>query len=82
MAKRKKDNANDNQSLVGYLKKLKKEFPQGLVTITKKVNPQFEVSAILKHLEDLNIYPALVFENLLNLKGQSSCKMVTNIAAE
>ena len=82
MAKEKKNNSNDNQSLGGYLRKLKKEFPQGLVTITKKVNPQFEVSAILKHLEDLNKYPALVFDNLLNLKGQSSCKMVINIAAD
>ena len=82
MAKEKKDNSNDNQSLAGYLRKLKKEFPQGLVTITEKVNPEFEVSAILKHLEDLNKYPAVVFENLLNLKGQSSCKMVINIAAD
>ncbi|MBE3138368.1 MAG: UbiD family decarboxylase [Actinobacteria bacterium] len=80
--KEKKVNSNDSQSLRGYLNKLKKEIPQGLVTITKKVNPDFEVSAILKHLEDLNKFPAVLFENISNLKGQYNGRLAINIGAD
>jgi 2,5-furandicarboxylate decarboxylase 1 len=80
--KEKKVNSNDSQSLRVYLEKLKKEFPQGLVTITKKINPDFEVSAILQHLEDLNKFPAVLFENISNLKGQYNNRLTINMGAD
>ena len=58
--KEKISNSKDHQSLRGYLDKLKKEFPQGLVTINKKISPDFEATALLKHLEDLNKFPAVL----------------------
>lgn len=82
MKNEKSVNLNSKQSLRNYLDEVKKEFPQGLLTINKKINPKFEVSAILKHLEDLNKYPAIIFKNLLNLKGQPGCEMIINIAAD
>jgi len=78
----KKVNSNDSQSLRGYLSKLKKEFPQGLVTITKPISPDFEVTALLQHLEDLNKFPAVLFENIANLKGQYNGRAIINIVAD
>jgi len=75
-------NSKDSQSLRGYLDKLKKKSPQGLVTITKKINPDFEVSAILQHFEDLNKFPAVLFENISNLKGEDNGRLLINNGAD
>lgn len=83
MTKEKKIYSNNSQSLGGYLRNLKEEYPQGLVTITEKVNPEFEISAILEHLEDLNKFPGLLFENVSNLKGQQyNGKLAINLLAD
>ncbi len=72
-----------NKSIHTYLQELNSRLPEDIITVTKPLNPaNFDVSAILKHLEAGGLYPLMVFENALNLKGErSSFKLVTNVFA-
>ncbi len=70
------------KDLRNFLKKLAKEAPQEIVTIEKEVDPKFEISAILQHLENNGQYPAVFFKKVKNMKGESSdFQLVTNIFA-
>ena len=66
-----------------YLQDVAKRLPEDIITVSKPVNPaNFDVSAILKHLELSGLFPMLLFENARNLKGKpSSFKLATNVFA-
>jgi len=63
-----------------FLDKLLKEAPQEIITIEKEVDPKFEISAILQHLENRESFPAVLFKRVKNMNGESSdFQMVTNV---
>lgn len=63
-----------------FLDKLLKEAPQEIITIEKEVDPKFEISAILQHLENRDSFPAVLFKRVKNMNGESSdFQMVTNV---
>ncbi len=65
-----------------FLDKMQKEMPEDLVTITKEVDPKFEVVAIQQKLEDQNRYPMLMFENIKNNYGEpSGFRLTSNVFA-
>jgi UbiD family decarboxylase len=65
-----------------FLDKLRTEAPQEIITIEREVDPKFEVSAILQHLENRGLFPALFFKRVKNMKGKSTdFSLVTNLFA-
>lgn len=56
-----------------YLEDLKEKSPGDLLVIEEEVNPaEFEVTALLRHLEMADKYPLVYFTHPLNLKGEVS----------
>ncbi|MFC2073111.1 UbiD family decarboxylase domain-containing protein, partial [Chloroflexota bacterium] len=66
-----------------YLDTIKKLHPEAVLTIEEEINPaNFEVTAILKHLEMAQKYPLVHFTRPLNLKGEvSQFPFVINVFA-
>lgn len=65
-----------------FLKKVQEEIPEDFVTITKQVDPKFEITAIQQHLENEGKFPVLMFENVKNVKGEpSGFRVATNVFA-
>lgn len=66
-----------------YLEKLQKSHPQEVLEIDEKIDPaNFEVTAILRHLEIAGKYPLVYFTNLLNMEGKrSDFPLITNVFA-
>ena len=66
-----------------YLNSLEKQHPDELLVIEEEINPaDFEVTAILQHLENAGKYPVVLFTRPLNLKGEvSKFPLVTNVMA-
>jgi len=59
------------RTIESYLRQVGEALPQDLVTISEPVKPsQFEVTALLQHLENAGKFPLLLFENPLNLHGK------------
>ncbi len=71
------------RTIESYLQQVREALPQDLVTVSEPVKPsQFEVTALLQHLENAGKFPLLLFENPLNLKGEKSAfRLATNIYA-
>ena len=70
------------KDLSAFIDRLEEEMPEEIIKIKKEVDPKFEISAILKRLEDLDKYPAVIFERVKNVKGtRSEFKLVTNLFA-
>lgn len=66
-----------------YLKKLLDEAPQEIITIEREVDPKFEISAILQHLEILGQFPAVLFKKVKDMNGKKTdFQLVTNIFAD
>ena len=61
-----------NKDLHGYLEHLEKDLPDEIIRIKKEVSPEYEIPAILNKLEARKRSPVLLFENVLNLKGEPS----------
>ncbi len=78
-----KDVEITTSSLRSYLETLEDLYPGEIVRVDKPVRPaEFEVTALLKHLENRNRYPVVFFENPLNVKGQpSAIPLVSNLYA-
>ncbi len=70
-------------NLRAFLKRLQEEHPEEIVTVEKPVAPaKFEVTAVLQHLENRGLYPAVLFKKPLNLKGEvSTVPLVSNLFA-
>ena len=56
---------------------------EDLLHVSQEVDPaRFEVTAVLQRLEDLNRYPAVLFDNPLALDGQpAGMPILTNVFA-
>jgi len=56
-----------------FFQRLNDRLEHDLVRVERAVSPaQFEVTALLQHLENKKSFPALLFEKPLNLKGETS----------
>lgn len=61
-----------------YLQRLEKELPQELLRVSKReVDPAWEISALVRHLEGENRFPAVIIEKV---KG-SATPVLTNLFA-
>ena len=60
-----------------YLDELRRKLPDEFVSVERRVDPKFELSAVLRKLQDLNQYPAAHFHNV---KG-SKFSVVSNLFA-
>ncbi len=60
-----------------FLAELEKKMPDEIVHINRKVDPKFEIPAVLRKLQDQHSYPAAVFHNIKN----SDFSVVSNIFA-
>ena len=69
------------KDLRSYLSKMRKEYPQHIVTIEKEVDPlSFEVSAIMQQLIDQNRHPVVLFNKTRNVNRRpSTFPMVDNV---
>ena len=62
-----------SKNLQDFLRQLDKKLSHDLLRIGRTVSPEkYEVTALLQHLENEGKYPALLFENPRNLKGEAS----------
>ncbi len=65
-----------------YLEDLERESPADVVHVIEVVDPaRFEVTAVLQRLEELNRFPLVVFDRPLDLNGEVSFPIVTNVYA-
>lgn len=73
----------EKKSLKDFLELLKLRLPDDLLHVDRAVAPaEFEVTALLQHLENEKKFPALLFERPLNLKGEpSSFPLLSNLFA-
>ncbi len=70
------------KDLRSFIRQLQAEAPEELVVIEREVDPRFEASAILQHLENEDRFPAVLFENAKNLYGQTSgFRLLSNLFA-
>lgn len=60
-----------------YLSDLKKSLPHDCIVIGKELDCRFEVTGILQHLENQRKCPAVLFENVKNLNGQSGNRVLS-----
>ena len=69
--------------LRGFLQRLDDRLPGDFLRVEKEIAPdQFEVTALLQHLENKREFPALLFTRARNLKGQiSSFPLLSNVFA-
>lgn len=71
------------KDLPSFLKLLQEQYPEDLETVSKPIKAaQFEVTALLEHLTKESQFPAVLFNNPLNVYGNpSEVKLVSNIFA-
>src|SRR3989304_7312096 len=65
------------QDLRSFIEKVRQESPEEVLTISKEVDPRFEITALVVKLEQERRFPILVFEKV---KG-SQFPVVTNVHA-
>jgi UbiD family decarboxylase len=76
------DRAHEPKSLQGYLAELRRQSGE-LATVSRTIDPaKFEVTALLQHLDNRKQYPAVLFENPLDLAGRpAATRLASNIFA-
>jgi UbiD family decarboxylase len=68
-----KPSYGEAKSLKSFLESLSARLPDDLLRVQRAVAPaEFEVTALLQHLENERKFPALLFERPLNLNGNPS----------
>lgn len=60
------------KDLRNYLEFLSKDHSEQIVTISEEISPEFEITSLLFKLADEGLYPALLFTNVKNLRGEKS----------
>jgi 2,5-furandicarboxylate decarboxylase 1 len=70
------------KDLRGYLAQLESELPDGLIRVEKEIDPEFEVTAVLQKLEDRGEFPAVLFSNVRNLKGEAGHQSLMNVFSD
>ena len=75
--------ATSELSLRRFLETLEQDHPRQLIRVTRPVDPaRFEVTAVLKHLENLGKFPLVRFEHPQTLHGKPSpYPLLSNIYA-
>src|SRR5262249_48921915 len=70
-------------SLARFLENLERHHPRDVLRITRPVDPaRYEVTAILKHLENLGKFPLVCFDQPKDLNGEASpFTLLSNIYA-
>lgn len=68
--------------LRSFLLQVEEFLPERLLTIERPISPRFEVTALLKRLEDLRKFPIVQFNNVADLKGEPGHRLVANLFAE
>ena len=68
------------KSLRSFLEDCRTEIPNEIVHIQKEVDPaHYDVTAIIKHLDEMKKFPILIFDRPLNLHGRvNDFKLVMN----
>src|SRR3990167_7845021 len=70
------------KDLGSWIEEIKRVAPKELVTMEILVDPKWEVTAVVELLEGNDPSPAILFENLLDLKGRRSpIRLLTSIHA-
>lgn len=69
------------KSLRTFLADLERELPDELIRIGREVDPKFEATAILQHLENAGRFPAVLFTNIRNLRGEPGHRQLMNVVA-
>jgi len=70
------------KDLRSWIEEIKRVAPKELVTMEILVDPKWEVTAVVELLEGNDPSPAILFENLLDLKGRRSpIRLLTSIHA-
>lgn len=61
------------KNLRTFIKDVQDKLPGEFIRIKKEVNPgDYEVTAIIKKLDEMKKFPVILFENVLNLHGEKS----------
>ena len=71
------------RKLQSFLRELEERLPQDLVRVEREISPaDFEVTALLQHLENERKFPLLLFTRPRNIKGEpSSFPLLSNVFA-
>jgi UbiD family decarboxylase len=69
------------KDLSGFISRISAEFPDQVVTVRRPIRAsEYEVTAILQHLDDRGEYPMALFEQPLNMLGEpSEFPIVSNV---
>lgn len=67
-ANNEKINVSKINDLRSFLKLLESQTPEDFFKVKKEVNPKFEVTALLKKLENISKFPVVLFENVKGYK--------------
>src|SRR5579875_979525 len=69
------------KDLSGFISRISAEFPDQVVTIRRPVRAsEYEVTAILQHLDDRGQYPMALFEQPINMRGEpAEFPIVSNV---
>jgi 2,5-furandicarboxylate decarboxylase 1 len=69
-----------NPSMRMFIEHLERDMPSHVIRVKKEVSPEFEIPAILQHIEFKKKEPVLIFERVRNLKGKiSKLPLVINL---
>ena len=61
------------KDLSGFISRISAEFPDQVVTVRRPVRAsEYEVTAMLQHLDDRGEYPMALFEQPINMLGEAS----------
>ena len=70
------------KNLRDFLENLEKDYPEEIIRVSKLVDPEFELTTVLWKLEQLGLFPAVIFENVKNMAGQASkIRVASNVFA-
>jgi 2,5-furandicarboxylate decarboxylase 1 len=71
------------RSLRQFLAEVEKKYPNDIIHVTKPVEPsQYEVTAILKHLENAAKFPIVMWDKPKNVRGEAGkTRLVSNVFA-
>lgn len=69
------------KDLRSYLLDLERLVPDQLVRVDREIDPDFEVTAVLQHLENEGRFPAVLFSNVRNLNGKPGHRVLMNVVA-
>jgi len=69
-----------NKDMHIYLEHLERDMPGNVLRIEKEVTHEFEIPAILQHIESRKQQPVIIFQKVRNLRGRiSSLPVVINL---